>query len=169
MYIVKYLHKNVSHHSKERHMVSQLAHFFYSASILSKSRTLKKDWATMVEVGQLLKADISKFNQFLKANLQRQPDLLGGVEQKVFFRRLNESQDSDAVLDQVLVEKLSVPRVHPEVRVEVLEDNDAVLAHALRDFDEVGQVLADNAQLEKENQENVLLASKFIEDYQVNV
>ena len=117
----------------------------------------------------MIKAEISKFNKFLKANLQRQPDLLGGVEQEVFFRRLNESQDSDAVLDQVLVEKLSVPRVHPEVRVEVLEDNDAVLAHALRDFDEVGKVLADNAQLEKENQENVLQASKFIEDYQVNV
>ena len=117
----------------------------------------------------MIKAEKSKFNKFLKANLQRQPDLLGGVEQEVFFRRLNESQDSDAVLDQVLVEKLSVPRVHPEVRVEVLEDDDAVLAHALRDFDEVGKVLADNAQLEKENQENVLLASKFIEDYQVNV
>ena len=84
------------------------------------------------------------FNKFLKANLQRQPDLLGGVEQEVFFRRLNESQDSDAVLDQVLVEKLSVPRVHPEVRVEVLEDNDAVLAHALGHFDQVRQVFSDN-------------------------
>jgi hypothetical protein len=43
--------------------------------------------------------------------------------------------------------KILTPCVHPEVGVEVFEDDDAILAHALGYFDEIRQVFTDDAQL----------------------